>query len=68
MWPPGGSDGSHDLTKAPGSDDVERQGIEERLDLLQAYLASCPLQGITGQVRPSGQLGKGDGPTKLKPK
>jgi hypothetical protein len=49
------------LTVTTGSGGVERDGVEGRLDLLQTSLSTRPLVTGRGEVRPGGQLGKGDG-------
>ena len=50
-----------DLAVTTGSRGVERDGVEGRLDLLQASLSTCPLVTGRGEMRPGGQFGKGDG-------
>lgn len=50
-----------DLTIAAGSRGIEGDGVEGRLNLLQASLSTCPFVTGRGEMRPSGQFGKSDG-------
>ena len=54
-------DRGDDLTVTTGCMGIERDGVEGRLDLLQASLSTRPFVTGRSKMRPGGQFGKSDG-------